>query len=113
MNKLEEAFNGRIKEKYGVERLETESNPKFSMSLIDDSQTQTTPNYHKQFIQTVKDKYHMDGLHMAGLLGYRMEQTLEDLSRESARANAAGYTLAVASVPFQKKNVKLFYEIKL
>lgn len=114
MGKLEDAFNGRIKDKYGVEKLETESEPRFSIDMVDDSQNQTAPNYHKQFMKVVEDKYKMGGrLHMAGHLGYRLEQTLEDLSRDTARANATGFKLATASTKFQGKPVRLFFEISI
>jgi hypothetical protein len=120
MGKIEDSVHKMRKDTFGVDKLQIETEPKeFTLDLTtNESDKQTTPNYYRKLMQGIKAKYKMTGLQCDGLLGYRLEnsleqETLENLSRETARANVAGFYLATAKVTFQNKPVRLFYEVKL
>lgn len=112
-NALQDAFDGRIRDRYKVQKLEVETEPgKFSLDLTEPAKPTKTDDTSD--FEAAKQKYGVSSLQCEGLLGFLLHQrTLADATCEDARQRMNGMKLATATVTFQKKPVRLWYEISI
>jgi hypothetical protein len=109
MSTLYDKYMEGVKDKYGVQRLVTETRPAPSAIVLPGG---TTPSRHeKEKLQEYKDRYNMPhGLELHGRAAPK-ETTLEDYVTEKEREAYKGMKLAVGSTSYKGKPVRIWFTI--
>jgi hypothetical protein len=113
LSAIEQAYDKSRAEKYQMTKLEIDTAPA-RPSYSTEPTKPTEPSRHDaQFKQSIKDKYGVTRLSLVGQAEKPTEQTFEDRLIADTKSRSAGMKLATASLTYQNKPIRLWYEISI